>query len=83
MARQNVIQYITIASAGNAQDFGDLSTTSGRVAACASPTRGVFGHVANASASTVMEYITIGSTGNTTDFGDLTSSRRSGVGFSY
>ena len=46
MAQYNIIDYITIASTGNATDFGDR-TTSGTsnqaIAACASSTRGVMG----------------------------------------
>ena len=82
MGRYNTIQYITIGSTGNASDFGDLSTAAFRMGECSSPTRGLFGMVADGTASNVIEYVTIGSTGNTTDFGDLTESRRSGSGFS-
>ena len=68
----NVIEYVTIASAGDGTDFGDL--TVGRVttaAAFASTTRGVFtGGSSTAGKTNVMDYITIGSTGNATDFGD-------------
>jgi hypothetical protein len=31
--RQNVIQYVTIASTGNATDFGDLTVARGRITA--------------------------------------------------
>ena len=75
MAYYNIIDYITIASTGNATDFGDR-TTSGAVnqsiAACASSTRGVIG---GGIVSNVMDYVTIASTGNATDFGDLTAAR--------
>ena len=82
MARFNTIQYITIASTGNAADFGDLSTVAYRMGQCSSPTRGLVGMVGNGVASNIIEYVTIASTGNSTDFGDLTQSRRSGTGFS-
>ena len=39
----NTTEFITIASTGNAQDFGDLTRTNNRHAAGASSTRGVFG----------------------------------------
>ena len=39
----NTIQYITIATLGNASDFGDLSYTVHSMSACASSTRGLFG----------------------------------------
>ena len=38
----NTIEYITIASAGNALDFGDLTLTGTQPAGVSSPTRGVF-----------------------------------------
>jgi hypothetical protein len=67
----NVMDYVTIASTGNATDFGDLSTW--RVNTCAVPSTtraiciaGYYGAYVN-----VMEYVTISTTGNTTDFGDV------------
>ena len=65
----NVISYITIASTGNATDFGDLTVARRRLAGCSSSTRGVF--AGGAGESNVMDYITIASPGNATDFGDL------------
>ena len=75
----NVIDYITIATLGNATDFGD-STIPGRgVGALASPTRAVFagGYVAGSSPNmtNVIAYVEIATTGNTTDFGDMATSR--------
>jgi hypothetical protein len=68
----NVIEYITIASTGNATDFGDLTQARNSLAACSSSTRGVFGggYITN-----IIDYITIATTGNATDFGDLTVPR--------
>lgn len=62
----NVIQYITLTTAGNATDFGDLLVAREEIAACASTTRGIF-----AGASNVIQYVTIATTSNSTDFGDL------------
>jgi hypothetical protein len=74
----NVIQYITIASAGNATDFGDLTQETVRAGACSSATRATFGGGTISGATTnVISYVTIASTGNATDFGDLTTSRGS------
>ncbi len=73
----NVIDYVTIASIGNAQDFGDLSAAKGQLATCCSSTRGVFaaGYTAPSGPRyNVIEYITIQSTGNAVDFGDLSES---------
>ncbi len=65
------MDYITIASMGDAADFGDLSASShGGPSNINSSTRGIFGQV-GPTHSNVIEYITIGSTGDTTDFGDL------------
>ena len=69
------IDYFTIASAGNGADFGDLngvSQTTG-LSGLASPTRGVFGSVANGNGNAI-SYVAIASTGNASDFGDLLSS---------
>jgi hypothetical protein len=72
----NVIDYITIATTGNASDFGDLTVSRHRLAACSSSTRGVFGGGYGPTFSNVLDYITIASVGNATDFGDLTVARR-------
>ena len=72
----NVIDYITIATTGNAIDFGDLSVGRYGLAACSSSTRGVFGGgeaTTPIGTSNIIDYITIATTGNALDFGDLTS----------
>ena len=77
MSRNPTIDYVTIASTGNATDFGDLSTGNITMGATGSTTRLVFGGGYTGSYSNIMEYITISSTGNVTDFGDLTLARGS------
>ena len=72
----NVIQYVTIASTGNATDFGDLNQASRRFAGCSNSTTGVFGggKFYNGSDDVLvfdLQSITIASTGNASDFGDL------------
>ena len=69
----NYLEYITIASTGNATDFG-TGLYRGSSAAVSSATRAVNGG-GNTSGtdSNVLEYVTIASTGDTTDFGDLAS----------
>ena len=67
----NIIDYITIASTGNATDFGDLLSVNLYTTGTSNSTRGVFGGSNN---SNVIQYVTIASTGNATDFGDLTTS---------
>lgn len=71
----NVIQYITIASTGDATDFGDslFESWSGSSSALASPTRGVYKY---GLTNNIIQYITIATTGNAIDFGDLTQNRR-------
>lgn len=77
----NVIQYITIASTGNAVDYGDLTVARRGPAACASSTRGLFGGGVSPTASNIIDFITISTTGDATDFGDLTfATRRDGNG---
>jgi len=70
----NTIDYITINSAGNATDFGDLSTNISYPAGCSNQTneRGIrcAGYDGSAQ-SNVIEYVTINSAGNATDFGDI------------
>ena len=73
----NVIQYITIATTGNATDFGDLTQKTGATSGCSSATRGlVFGGKNAGAPVNVIEYITIASLGNATDFGDLLTAQR-------
>ena len=68
------IDYITIASTGNATNFGDLTLTRFGLAGCSSSTRAIFaGGNQNPGARNVIDYITIASTGAATDFGDLIS----------
>ena len=70
----NVIDYVTIASTGNATDFGDLTVARYGLAGCSSTTRGLFAG-GYSPTSNVIDYVTIASTGNATDFGDLTVAR--------
>tara|TARA_A100001391_G_scaffold202448_1_gene192100 strand:- start:693 stop:1712 length:1020 start_codon:yes stop_codon:yes gene_type:complete len=63
----NTIEYVTISSLGNAQDFGDLSTARRFPGACASATRGLFSSGLN---DTIIDYVTISSGGGANDFGN-------------
>jgi hypothetical protein len=67
----NIINYITIASEGDASDFGDLTRKARKPAGLSNATRGVFanGYIAPALHNT-MDFITIATTGNAQDFGD-------------
>ena len=70
----NEIDYVTIATTGDAVDFGDLY--SGDLyysAACASSTRAVVaGGYDSPTGINTIQYITIATTGNSQDFGDMT-----------
>jgi len=67
----NVIDFVTIASTGNALDFGDLTVTGQGVGANSNSIRGVFGGRTNPSKQQVIDYVEIASSGNAKDFGDL------------
>ena len=70
----NDMVYVTIASTGNAIDFGDLATPRTNMAGASSDTRGLWlGGNNGGTYYNVIDYVTIASTGNATDFGDLTT----------
>ena len=72
------MDYITIASTGNATDFGDLldgNQGQGR-GNMSNTTRGVYANGATPSFVNVMQYITISSTGNAIDFGDTITAKQ-------
>ena len=62
---------ITIATAGNASDYGDLSGNTQGAMGVQSSTRGVFNLGYVGGFVNTIEYITIASTGDTTSFGTL------------
>ena len=76
-AKTDTIQYITISTAGNAIDFGNLLAAKGTTASCASNTRGI-NSGGTPSAVDTIQFVTISSTGNAQDFGDLTTATGSG-----
>ena len=72
-ASQNVMDYIEIATTGNALDFGDLTSILRNIATCASSTRGTFAGGQAPSDTNIICYTTISSKGGASDFGDLTT----------
>ena len=80
----DIIDYVTLATEGNATDFGNLAAakhfTTGGVS---NSIRGAHGG-SNTDPATlnVIEFVTIASTGNATDFGDLTTLQYSCAGAS-
>jgi len=71
----NVIDYVTIATAGNATDFGDSADVAyyGPQGA-SSPTRGIW--AGGSPSEDMIQYVTIASTGNANEFGNLSANRK-------
>ena len=66
------IDAVTIASEGNAFDFGDMSTHTNNTANLASSTRGIMaGGTVSPTRVNTIQFVTITTSGNTVDFGDL------------
>ena len=76
----DVIDFCTIASIGNATDFGNLTAARDGGGVCSSPIRGVCGGGFDSGNSDVIDYVTIATTGNATDFGNLTAARVQATG---
>ena len=72
-SRTNIIQYVEIATLGNALDFGDLTVVQTSQAAAASPTRAIFS--GGYSAPHQYEMVSIASKGNSVRFGDMAAVR--------
>ena len=69
ISRSNVIQYFDITTAGNSQDFGDLTVTRELTQGASSSARGLT--MGGQGGTNVIDYITIATPGNAIDFGDL------------
>ena len=80
-ATQNVMDFVEIATTGDATDFGDLTTIWYNIGGCASATRGIWfpGYDQSTSVSTIF-YITISSQGGVNDFGDTLNNSRNHSG---
>ena len=81
----DAIDYITIPTAGNATDFGNLSVSRLGCAGFGSRSRGIFysgGGGTPTTGSDVIDYVTIASTGNAIDFGNATDTSRYQKGLS-
>ena len=78
----NTMEYVTVQSLGNSNDFGDLVYNSGYGYALSSSTRGIVlgGLDPNngAASGLTIQYVTTQTTGNTSDFGDLNYSKYEG-----
>ena len=84
----NIINFITIATTGNATDFGDMTYTNNRDGASgSSKTRGIVGAGGDPYASpypktNIINFVEIATTGDAADFGDLTTARNHMAGCS-
>ena len=80
----NSVEFYTIDTLGNSQDFGDLSQSRQGMGSGSSSTRGLFMGGGNFAAPiyNIIDFMTIPSLGNATDFGDLTRSDREVCGSS-
>ena len=67
----NVMEYITIATNGDATDFGDLTTPCRLPSGASSPTRGIIFSGNNPGLLNNIDYATIATTGNAQDFGEM------------
>ena len=74
---RNIIEFLTLTTFGNTQNFGDMLTSGGGggVTATGNQIRGVV-RTSSAYDGNVLEQVTIATTGNATDFGDLNTGRR-------
>jgi hypothetical protein len=79
----NAIEFITISSSGNAQDFGDLTQEKQSLGGTANSTRGIFASGYNAPVFPAsghntdrIDYISIASQGNAVTFGSIESAIR-------
>jgi len=79
----NAVDYITMASTGNATDYGDLINSTGSHSSFSSETRGVVvaGNDAPTGTVNTIQYTTIATTGNYVDFGgDVPNTNGNGCG---
>jgi len=69
----NTIDYITISTTGDAQDFGDLTDNVSRSGGLSNATRGVVGGGRSPSTNPIdtINFVNIATTGNAQDFGNL------------
>ena len=77
----NQITFITIPTAGDTTDFGDLTNSTRDGGACASRTRGLYRFgTGPGDTNDNVDFITFSSTGNGQDFGDMTYNNRGNEG---
>ena len=72
-SNSNIMQYFDITTTGNAQDFGDMTTTDANASAGGNGTRGV--RIGGNLNNTTMDYWAFATLGNATDFGDTNTAK--------
>jgi len=71
------MDYVEIATTGNAIDFGDMAYNAAQQGSVSSSTRGVTaGGISPSNTTTKMQYVTISSQGGGNNFGDLSLTRK-------
>ena len=70
------MDYVEIATTGNATDFGDMAHNAAKQGSVSSSTRGVTGTGISPGVTTKMQYVTISSQGGGSTFGDLSFGRQ-------
>ena len=79
----NIIDYITISTLNNTQDFGDLTQARKSTSVVSSRTRAVCGGGTTPGLTyNILDFITISSTGDALDFGDLLNTKENQAGCS-
>ena len=73
----DTIDYVSIPTLGNAQDFGNLLSAIAHGQAASNSTRAIYASNENTATNTI-QYITISTNGNASDFGDLTANQQQG-----
>ena len=76
ISSMDIMDYITLSTEGNAQDFGNLTQARGMNGCASSLTRGLCMGGGQPANSNVIDFITFSTTGDATDFGDLTQARQ-------
>jgi hypothetical protein len=75
----DTVDFVTIASTGNASDFGNLSVNKTGPSAAAGLTLAFFAGGTGGGTSKEIDYFTIASTGNASDFGDMVDTTGGGA----
>mgnify|MGYP006242434277 FL=1 len=76
--RTDTMDFVTIPTAGNATDFGNLTQVKFGPAGAGSKTRAVFMAGGTPTRLSEVDFVTFSSTGNAADFGDMTQARAAG-----